>query len=132
MSNPPESTIAQIQTILTQIRTNLTNTIQTWGKESSQYSQATQIMNEYLEENMMRLGIRREKGDLGVHVDVNNVVDNDIVGLLGSLVLDDHDHHHDLGIETGIGIHGIKDGSDNGDGGSISNGQKERTEMMID
>jgi len=55
-------TLDQLDTLLTYIRTNLSNIRQTWGVESQQYVSAVEIMQAYLTENVERL---KGRGMLG-------------------------------------------------------------------
>ncbi len=48
-------TLDHIDTLLTNIRTNLSNILNTWGAESQQYASAVGIMLAALTENMERL-----------------------------------------------------------------------------
>ncbi len=50
-----ETDLEEINLLLDMIRSNLSNIARTWGRESSQYRSAKEIMQAYLSENVERL-----------------------------------------------------------------------------
>ena len=61
---PPTEQLVAIEQVLDCIRANLTNICSVWGPTSSQYRSAVQLMNECLEENAKRLGMKKPDVDL--------------------------------------------------------------------
>ena len=57
-SESPE-TLKLVEQVLDYIRANLVNIRKTWGVESVQYKSAAEIMDQYLEENMKRLKVKK-------------------------------------------------------------------------
>jgi hypothetical protein len=62
-SEASPETLKLLELVLDHIRANLVNIRNTWGAESVQYKSATEIMEQYLEENTKRLKVA--KPDLG-------------------------------------------------------------------
>lgn len=56
---PSEETLKLLELVLDHIRANLANIRKTWGPESIQYKSATEIMDQYLEENAKRLKVQK-------------------------------------------------------------------------
>jgi hypothetical protein len=66
MSSPTPLTekLVAIEQVLDYIRANLTNIRSVWGPASTQHRSAVQLMNECLEENAKRLGMKKLDVDL--------------------------------------------------------------------
>jgi len=62
-SDQSPETLKQVEAVLDYIRSNLKNIEATWGVGSPQYISATQIMDQYLTENIRKLNVRRSDLD---------------------------------------------------------------------
>ena len=58
-SESSPETLKLVEQVLDYIRANLINIRNTWGAESVQYKSAAEIMDQYLEENMKRLKVKK-------------------------------------------------------------------------
>jgi hypothetical protein len=58
-SEPSPETLKLFEQVLDHIRANLVNIRNTWGAESVQYKSASEIMEQYLEENTKRLRVAK-------------------------------------------------------------------------
>jgi hypothetical protein len=58
-SEPSPETLKLVEQVHDYIRANLVNIRKTWGTESIQYKSAAEIMDQYLEENMKRLKVKK-------------------------------------------------------------------------
>ena len=58
-SESSAETLKLVEQVLDYIRANLVNIRNTWGAESVQYKSAAEIMDQYLEENMKRLKVKK-------------------------------------------------------------------------
>jgi hypothetical protein len=54
-----EETLTLINHVLDFIRGNLSNIEKVWGRGSSQYKAASQVMQQYLDENLKKLNVER-------------------------------------------------------------------------
>jgi hypothetical protein len=58
-SETSPETLRLLELVLDHIRSNLVNIRNTWGAESVQYKSASEIMEQYLEENSKRLKVAK-------------------------------------------------------------------------
>ena len=58
-SEPSPETLKLLELVLDHIRSNLANIKNTWGAHSVQYKSASEIMEQYLEENTKRLKVAK-------------------------------------------------------------------------
>jgi hypothetical protein len=56
---PSPETLKLLEQVLDHIRANLVNIRNTWGAKSVQYKSASEIMEQYLEENIKRLRVAK-------------------------------------------------------------------------
>lgn len=65
-ASPSADTLKLIEGVLDFIRGNLNNIRNTWGATSPQYRAASEIMQQYFDENMKRLKINVEETNLSL------------------------------------------------------------------
>jgi hypothetical protein len=58
-SEPSLETLKLLELVLDHIRSNLANIKNTWGADSVQYKSASEIMEQYLEENTKKLKVAK-------------------------------------------------------------------------
>lgn len=58
-----QETLALVNHVLDFIRGNLSNIERVWGRESTQFKDASKIMDQYLDENLKRLDVQRSDLD---------------------------------------------------------------------
>lgn len=63
-SSQDSSTLNLISSVLDFIRGNLSNILETWGRDSPQYQSASTIMQAYLTENVKRIKGEVQEGEI--------------------------------------------------------------------
>jgi hypothetical protein len=63
LKSTDQETLDLINHVLDFIRGNLSNIEKVWGRESAQYRAASQVMEQYLDENLKKINIQRSELD---------------------------------------------------------------------